>query len=355
MDGNRDMWSGFGRSVNTYFAQLVERVGPDKAVDVAKRLGIQFRADSDSRLADNSATWGSFTLGVSATTPLDLANAYATVAAEGVYCKPLPVEEIRTLSGDKLDIASPSCSRVIEKEVALSAVDMARCPVGDQSYFGRCAPPGTAQDARGTIGKPVMGKSGTSEQERTALLVISTKQIAVAGILADPDWAETDQRMDHEFVNPAVINTVRDAMKGVEGRNWAKPGNNKMVFGDQVSIPDVRCRPVSEAESMLKGAGFEVEVDPEPVDSDCPPGRAAGTSPSGRTIPGSPVTILVSNGSGFEPGESEPPGGGNGGPGDGDGGPGGGGGGPGGGGGGDDGGGLFPPLPISPTPGFGTG
>ncbi|GAB3992088.1 hypothetical protein GCM10029992_00180 [Glycomyces albus] len=30
MAGNRDMWSGFGMSVNTYFAQLIDRVGPTR-------------------------------------------------------------------------------------------------------------------------------------------------------------------------------------------------------------------------------------------------------------------------------------------------------------------------------------
>src|SRR5690606_33320000 len=42
--GIYNMWSAFGSSINTYYAQLIERVGADKAVDVAKRLGIKFRA-----------------------------------------------------------------------------------------------------------------------------------------------------------------------------------------------------------------------------------------------------------------------------------------------------------------------
>jgi membrane peptidoglycan carboxypeptidase len=315
MNGNRDMWSGFGRSVNTYFAQLVERVGPDRAVDAAKRMGIKFRAGSDAVLADNAAGWGSFTLGVSATTPLDLANAYATVAAEGVYCEPLPVEEIRTPTGDSLAIASPRCDRVLEEQVALAAADMARCPVGDQSYFNRCAPPGTAQNARGIIGKPVLGKSGTSEEERSALLVVSTKQIAVAGILADPDWAETTQQMDHNFVNPAVINTLRDAMAGVEGSNWPRPTDNDLIRGQEVDIPGVECLTVEAATERLEEAGFDVEVDEAPVDSDCPPGRVAGTDPSGEGFQGDTITIQISNGSGDgdEDERPGPPGGGGGG------------------------------------------
>ena len=44
MDGPRTMWTGFGRSVNTYFVWLEEQIGPPAAVAMAQRLGIQFRA-----------------------------------------------------------------------------------------------------------------------------------------------------------------------------------------------------------------------------------------------------------------------------------------------------------------------
>ena len=101
MDGYRTMWNGFGRSVNTYFVWL-ERAGRRRRRRSRwrKRLGITFRAPSDAELAKNDAAgWGSFTLGVADTTPLDLANAYATVAAEGTYCAPLPVDSITDSDG----------------------------------------------------------------------------------------------------------------------------------------------------------------------------------------------------------------------------------------------------------------
>ena len=97
MDGQRTMWTGYGRSVNTYFVWLEQQIGPEYAVAMAERLGIRFNAAHDRELADNGAdSWGPFTLGVVATTPLELVNAYATVAAGGIYCKPLPVSSIKT-------------------------------------------------------------------------------------------------------------------------------------------------------------------------------------------------------------------------------------------------------------------
>jgi membrane peptidoglycan carboxypeptidase len=329
MNGVRNMWSGFGRSVNTYFAQLMEAAGPENVVDAANRMGIRFRAGEDAALADNAEQWGSFVLGVSGTTPLDLANAYATVASGGKYCEPIPVQEIRTLEGESLDVADPRCRRVIDEDVALAAADAAKCPVGGQSHYGRCQPPGTFAQGTGIVGKPIIGKTGTSDGNRTASLVLSTRQLTVAGIMADPDWAETDKEMVGVGVNhDAVAETLRDAMKGVEAKDWPRPDSNKLVWGDQVGVPDVRCRPVEEARSILQNAGFRVEVDDQQIDSNCPRGEAAGTNPSGRTVRNGVVVITVSNGSDAPDEDDADDGGGGpggGGPGNGNGGPGGGG------------------------------
>ena len=55
MDGYRTMWTGFGRSVNTYFAWLTEQIGADRVVEMAERLGIPFRAPDDAELARHGA------------------------------------------------------------------------------------------------------------------------------------------------------------------------------------------------------------------------------------------------------------------------------------------------------------
>jgi membrane peptidoglycan carboxypeptidase len=188
MDGDRTMWTGFGRSVNTYFVWLEEQVGADRAVAMAQRLGITLRADSDAAIArDRAASWGSFTLGVADTTPLDLANAYATLAADGMYCHPLPVTSITDANGKPVAAADPACQRVLSPDVARAATDAARCPVGEQSAFGKCDG-GTAPDVAGVLGgRPVAGKTGSSEQNATETFVGFTPQVAAAAIAADPD------------------------------------------------------------------------------------------------------------------------------------------------------------------------
>lgn len=310
MAGVHNMWGAFGRSVNTYFVPLEERAGAANVVDAAQRMGITFRSGDDARRATKEGgvdQWGAFTLGVSATTPLELANAYATLAADGKFCEPIPVQQIVDQDGNKLDIANPRCEQRIKPEVARAATDAARCPVGDSSKTTKCTG-ATARVVRGAVGKPVMGKSGTTDSGKSAALVVSTKQLAVAGIIGDPDWAQTSHKFNHDQVNPAVYETLADAMKGKKAMNFTPP-SGKIVEGDQRSIPDVTCRSIDEARSRLEGAGFQVVVDRTPVNSPCPANSAAGTNPSGRTIKGGVVAIEVSNGKGAPaPGQTTPPG-----------------------------------------------
>ncbi len=305
MAGVHNMWGAFGRSVNTYFVPLAERVGNAKVVDAAQRLGIKFREPEDANRAKTKEMadgWGAFTLGVSLTTPLDLANAYATLAADGKFCEPTPVQQILDPKGEKLDIANPQCEQRFKPDVARAAIDAGRCPVGDHSSASRCTG-GTAGGVRSAVGKPVAGKTGTTDSEKTASLVVTAKQLSVAGILADPDWAETSQTMSHWDVNPAVYETLRDALKGKPSLEFTAP-SGKIVEGDQRYIPEVKCLSVDTARSRIQGAGFEVEVDHTSVDSTCPAGTVAGTNPSGRTIKGGVVIIQRSNGKGARPSPS---------------------------------------------------
>src|SRR6266511_3745586 len=242
MNGINNMWRGFGRSVNTYWVPLQERIGAENAVDVAKRLGIKFRAHgtpqnpADYEFANNpqlAHSWGPFTLGVTAVTPLELANAYATLAADGTFCEPTPVIEIKGLDGSKLDAANPHCSKdpVVAPDVARAAVDAARCPLGDQSVFGKCEG-GTASYVKGIVGRQVAGKTGTT----------------------DHDWTAT-----------TVAMTLRDGMAGKPNVIPFTAPSRDIAFGKRVGIPDVKCQPIDAAKAKLKAAGFEVDVAPTPV------------------------------------------------------------------------------------------
>lgn len=258
MDGYRMMWDGFGRSVNTYFVWLAEQVGQDKVVEMAQRLGITFRADSDAAFAKNDpANWGSFTLGVAATTPLDLANAYATVAAEGTYCTPVPVVSVTGADGTKVPVGQPSCKRVLDVDVARAATDAARCPVGQQSAFGQCNG-GTATGVNDILdGRPVAGKTGSSEQNSTETFVGFTPQVAVAGIAANPDDpADSVGSAVQTKVIDAVARVIATAVKGQPEKAFVAP--SRELAGDarrpveRPVVPERQQQPTQDPRSALQ-------------------------------------------------------------------------------------------------------
>jgi len=224
MDGFRTMWNGFGRSVNTYFVHLEQQVGPAAVVAEAKKLGISLSAPSDARMAKTSAsTWGSFTLGVVDTTPLELAEAYATVASGGMYCKPLPVVSVTDPHGRRIPI-SPQCSRALSPDVAHAAADAARCPVGQQSTYAKCDG-GTATQVAGFFGdRQVAGKTGSTENNQTETFIGFTTTMAAAGTAADPaDPADHVGSGVESQVVDAVGRTLRAAVGAAGSPDFTPP------------------------------------------------------------------------------------------------------------------------------------
>ncbi|MGI5237669.1 transglycosylase domain-containing protein [Dactylosporangium sp. CA-139066] len=230
MDGDRTMWNAFGRSVNTYFVWLEEQVGARKVVEMAQRLGITFRAESDTTMAAKADEWGSFTLGVASTTPLDLANAYATVAAGGVYCQPLPVLSITDPDGKPVDAAGPKCRQVLDPDVTAAATDAARCPVGKGSAYNKCDG-GTAEAVSGILGgRPVAGKTGSSEYNATETFVGFTPQIAAAAIAVNVD-NPNDQVGGgvSNSVDAAVAQTMAAALRGQPVKQFVAPSRARAL------------------------------------------------------------------------------------------------------------------------------
>jgi membrane peptidoglycan carboxypeptidase len=301
-EGVYNMWTGFGKSINTFFVPLEERVGAENVVGVAKRFGVQFREPDDAALASPGGAhqWGAFTLGVSATTPLDMANAYATLAGDGMYCEPTPIEQITTQQGEKLDIGKPHCVRATSKDVARAALDATRCPVGDSAQLGHCAG-STAADTRRVVRHPVFGKTGTTDRDKTAALIAGTTSLVVAGYLVNPDYQNHPDHVRHDQVNPAVYRTLGDYMRGKPKVQFKEPANHKIAYGEQRSIPDVKCDSMDSARNRIENAGFYASVAGSPVDSICPAGTAAGTDPSGHTVKNGVVVIQESNGKGAKP------------------------------------------------------
>jgi len=231
MVGRQTMWSGFGKSVNTYFVQLEQKVGAANAVRMAERLGLRWRTDVDRAMAapGRANGWGAFTLGVSDVTPVEMANVFATLAAEGKYCEPLPVTAIALSNGKPatyrgVTVAAPRCHQVVEPAVARAATDAARCVTGYGAVKGSCGGWETSPMVYATLHRPVAGKSGTTDFNKTAWFCGFTPQLAAAAFVADPDNPEHAVGSGRGTISKfTVAQTLRDALEGQKRLKFTPP------------------------------------------------------------------------------------------------------------------------------------
>ena len=129
-------------SVNTVFAQVASLVGPDAVADAAHRMGIRSKLQPVC----------SITLGTQAVTPLEMTNAYATLAARGIRRWATPVHAVRDASGAVLDrTTSGRGKRVISSNDA----DLVTYALENVIRYGT----GTSAN----IGRPAAGKTGTAQ------------------------------------------------------------------------------------------------------------------------------------------------------------------------------------------------
>jgi penicillin-binding protein 1A len=136
-------------SDNTVYAQLTLDVGPAKVAAMAHLLGV--RSPLTTR---DGAYVPSLGLGAIPVSPLDLASAYATLAAGGIYSKPMAIRKV-VLGNGKEDSGAgwgqPDRTRVISAGVAYTVTQILeqnmQYGTGTGAYFGR----------------PSAGKTGTTD------------------------------------------------------------------------------------------------------------------------------------------------------------------------------------------------
>lgn len=147
--------------------------------------------------------------------------------------------------------------------MARAATDAARCPVGQQSAFAQCNG-GTATAVNRILeGRPVAGKTGSSEQAATETFVGFTPQVAVAGIAANPD-DPTDLvgSAVQARVIEAVARIIRTAVDGQPQESFTAPSR------DLVGTPAARsnatrwCPTAARPTTTTYAAGSKTEADP---------------------------------------------------------------------------------------------
>jgi membrane peptidoglycan carboxypeptidase len=98
------------------------------------------------------------------------------------------VQTIISAQGQQLPAAAPQCHQEVNPQVARAAVDATRCVTGYGASSGACGGWSTAPGVYASVGRPVGGKTGTTDDTRAAWFVGITPTLAAASFIADPDY-----------------------------------------------------------------------------------------------------------------------------------------------------------------------
>ena len=149
-------------SVNTVYVDVAYQIGKEKVFDATLRAGIP--AETAGMINDITLV-----LGTASPHVLDVANAYATFAARGIYAKPTMIKEIYGANDGLLYQISPETKRAFTTQVA-----------DEVTYaLSQVIQNGTGTRAK-AIGRPAAGKTGTTDGNKSAWFAGYTPQLATA-------------------------------------------------------------------------------------------------------------------------------------------------------------------------------
>ncbi|MCM6772718.1 penicillin-binding protein [Nocardia sp. CDC159] len=293
-------------SPNTAFVKLIQDVGVTPTVDMAVRLGMRSYTQPGSSghgnqsLADmvKQQNLGSFTLGPFPINPLELSNVAATLASGGKWCPPNPIKEVVDRYGKPVPLTQQACEQVVEPGLAHTLANA----MSKDDISGTAA--GSARAAGWNA--PLSAKTGTTESHRSSAFLGFTNSLAGAAYIYG------DSPTPGEICSFPLRSCGDGNLYGGNepARSWFQgirpvldrfpppalpPLDDKYVRGANNSqIPDVTGMTEAEARSTLIGAGFQVTMITVPGSQ--AKGTVLGTTPNGSAIPGSVITVNVSDG-----------------------------------------------------------
>ncbi len=159
--GDIDLVAATRSSVNTVYVQLNNQVGPAATREVAVRAGIP---EDTAGLEDNPSN----VLGTASPHAIDLARAYSTFATGGFRTDPYIVARVLDKDGETVYEAEPLRTQVFAADVMADANYALQQVVASRQGSGYPA---------SELGRPIAGKTGTSNDNRSAWFVGYTPQV----------------------------------------------------------------------------------------------------------------------------------------------------------------------------------
>ncbi len=159
-----------GASRNVVSVRILDDLGVDRAIDFARRIGVQ------SEMVRNHT----MVMGSGEMRPLEITNTYATFASGGDYADPLFLHRVETVRGESEDFRSHA-EPVMAPEVAYLTTSLLESAVSGYVDREGTFRGGTGHLIGSALDQPIAGKTGTTNNSRDAWFIGYTPEL-VTGV-----------------------------------------------------------------------------------------------------------------------------------------------------------------------------
>jgi len=288
-NGNYSVIGATAGSINGAFASMAQKLDLCDIKKMAENFGVH-RADG-TELRKNP----SFILGTNEVAPMTMAAAYAGLANNGVFCKPIAIEQITNDEGKKLGGQTKDCKQAVDPTVAQTAVYAMK----------RTITSGTARGAQTYDGTQMFAKTGTTDEAEQIWLVGASTRVATSYWQGNTDGKKLNLRHYSNGVNGTYAGVRADVWRQAQTPvNAAYPAgaftdpSSTAIRGNSIQVPDVTGKSPEDARATLAGAGLNY-VDGGAQPGGGQPGSVSSTSPAvGSYLSrGGSVTVYTTDGS----------------------------------------------------------
>lgn len=254
-------------SVNVGAVHVLEEVGPANVVDWAHALGIQSTMKPDLSLA----------LGSYEIHPMELAGAYATFAAGGMYEEPRIVTRIVGPDGKDVELKPvPPARRVLEPAEAYVTTSLLESVVDH----------GTGVRAK-QVGRPVAGKTGTSNEAKdTWFAGFSTEIASVVWVGYDDNKPLGSGETGASTALPAWVSLMKTAHENKPRAEFPRPNGVVTIAID----PKTGKRAAEGATDAIDEVFLEGTEPTEVAEPKDDAGAASTSTEGGAVTPSPPAT-----------------------------------------------------------------
>jgi len=341
-------------SPNTGFVKLEDDLGLATVVNMAVAMGLKSytlpAGDVDPAFTGSTNTYAqelvadkvvSFTLGVTPVSPLELANVGATLASDGVWCPPTPINSIVDRSGKVVSIKpAAACSYIVAGQQRASQ-ELSRTlaqAMGDDitTRSGTANQSATAANWNMALGTAA-GKTGTTGDYKSSAYLGFTPLFSAANVTWDyltkpqsicmypPNAPATPTLKPLQLTGTCPLAVAKSSEGSKTSRNTGMTGGSvpaatwfdamakiqpePAIFGpssplyvtgqDDTLVPNLVGLSVDDAKAAVSAKGFKFNNQIETLPNSAAANTVTRQDPAyGQSaLPGSAINVFISAGS----------------------------------------------------------